>query len=53
MKVEMPRDDVAGGHVKLIGNPLNLSKTPVSYRRAPPRFGQDTDDVLARLKPKP
>lgn len=52
MRIEMPRDDVAGGKVKLIGNPLNLSKTPVTYRRAPPRFGQDTDAVLARLQPK-
>ncbi|WP_299303147.1 CoA transferase [uncultured Litoreibacter sp.] len=49
MKIEMARDDVEGGHVKLIGNPLNLSKTPVTYRRAPPRFGQDTDEVLGKL----
>ncbi|MCY4179781.1 MAG: CaiB/BaiF CoA-transferase family protein, partial [Litoreibacter sp.] len=50
MKIDMPRDDVAGGAVTLIGNPLNLSKTPVTYRHAPPRFGQDTADVVARLK---
>ncbi|WP_298357041.1 CoA transferase [uncultured Litoreibacter sp.] len=49
MKIEMARDDVENGHVKLIGNPLNLSKTPVTYRHAPPRFGQDTDEVLGKL----
>jgi formyl-CoA transferase len=51
MKIEMARDDVDKGHVSLIGNPLKLSKTPVSYRHAPPRMGQDTDAVLARLTP--
>jgi formyl-CoA transferase len=49
MKIEMACDDVEKGHVSLIGNPLNLSKTPVSYRHAPPRMGQDTDAVLAKL----
>lgn len=52
MAITMPRDDVEGGEVRLIGNPLHLSRTPVSYRRAPPRFGQDTDSVLSRVKPK-
>ncbi|MGC1261533.1 MAG: CoA transferase, partial [Jannaschia helgolandensis] len=27
----------------LIGNPLHLSVTPVTYRHPPPRFGADTD----------
>lgn len=49
MKIEMSRDDVAKGAVSLIGNPLNLSKTPITYRSPPPRFGQDTDAVLAKL----
>ena len=53
MKIEMPRDDVAGGSVGLIGNPLKFSKTPVTYRHAPPRFGQDTDVVIARLRGEP
>ncbi len=52
MVVDIPRDDVAEGRVRLIGNPLNLSKTPVTYRRAPPRFGQDTDAVLRGMSPK-
>jgi formyl-CoA transferase len=53
MIAEMPRQDVTNGAVRVIGNPLKLSKTPVTYRHAPPRFGQDTADVLARLRPKP
>ena len=32
--------------VKLIGNPLKLSRTPVTYRVAPPTFGSDTQAVL-------
>jgi formyl-CoA transferase len=50
MRVEMPRDDVEGGRVALIGNPLKLSRTPVAYRRAPPRCGQDTEAVLRALR---
>ncbi|MEX0350289.1 MAG: CaiB/BaiF CoA transferase family protein [Paracoccaceae bacterium] len=34
------------GPVDLIGNPLKLSRTPVTYRHAPPVFGADTDQVL-------
>jgi len=37
------------GPVKSIGNPVNLSTTPVSYRLAPPTLGQHTDEVLAEL----
>lgn len=46
----MARPDVAGGQVKLLANPLKLSRTPVRYRRPPPRFGEDTDAVLEMLK---
>ncbi|WP_372573275.1 CaiB/BaiF CoA transferase family protein [Ruegeria jejuensis] len=34
------------GPVDLIGNPLKLSRTPVTYRRAPPVFDADTNQVL-------
>ena len=44
--IEVARDDVEGGRLRLLGNPLKFSKTPVTYRRPPPRFGEDTDDVL-------
>ncbi len=49
--IEMPREDVAGGTLQLLGNPLKLSATPVQYRRPPPRFGQDTLAVLETLQP--
>ncbi|MBM1815028.1 CaiB/BaiF CoA transferase family protein [Pseudosulfitobacter pseudonitzschiae] len=48
--VEVPCDGVAQGHVRLLGNPLKLSATPVTYRHAPPSFGQDTDAVLQMLR---
>ncbi|WP_425434525.1 CaiB/BaiF CoA transferase family protein [Litoreibacter janthinus] len=50
MKIDMPRDDVRDGAVSLIGNPLKFSKTPVTYRRPPPHFGEDTDAVLEWLE---
>ncbi len=46
MVIEMANEDVKNGAVSLLGNPLNFSRTPVTYRRPPPMFGQDTDDVL-------
>ncbi len=50
MVAKVASDHAAAGHVRLIGNPLKMSASPVSYRRGPPRFGQDTETVLARLK---
>jgi formyl-CoA transferase len=48
MVVEMPNKNVKEGTVSLLGNPLHLSRTPVTYRRAPPKFGQDTDEVITK-----
>ncbi len=42
---EVAADGVQNGHVRLLGNPLKLSRTPVQYRKAPPFFGQDTAAV--------
>ncbi len=39
-------EGIEGGQVQLLGNPLKFSATPVKYHRAPPRFGQDTQEVL-------
>lgn len=44
--VAMTHEDTAQGEVRLLGNPLKFSKTPVTYRRPPPRFGQDTDQIV-------
>ena len=30
----------------MIGNPIKMSGTPVSYRRPPPTLGEHTDEVL-------
>ncbi len=38
--------DAPQGKVDLIGNPLKFSRTPVTYRHAPPSCGADTDRVL-------
>ncbi|MCE8521512.1 CoA transferase [Ruegeria pomeroyi] len=48
MQIDMEADP---GPVHLIGNPLKLSRTPVTYRRAPPRCGQDTESVLSSDEP--
>ncbi|MEL6467561.1 MAG: CoA transferase [Pseudomonadota bacterium] len=48
--VHVDREDVEDGYVRLLANPLKFSATPVTYRHAPPRFGQDTETVLATIK---
>ncbi len=48
MKIEMQGED---GALPLIGNPLKLSRTPVTYRRPPPHLGKDTDEVLTSDDP--
>ncbi len=47
MVIEMPQHDA--GSVRLLGNPLKFSATPVTYRTAPPTFGAHTAEVLAQL----
>ena len=46
MRIDMA---LPGGEaVALIGNPLKMSATPVTYAKAPPALGADTGVVLAR-----
>ena len=45
MKITM--DHPQSGTVDLIGSPINLSKTPVAYTKAPPMLGADTETVLS------
>ena len=47
MTVQMPL--TSGLEVCLIGNPLRLSQTPVTYAKAPPELGADTGAVLGQL----
>lgn len=42
MVVELPH--ALGGTVKMAGNPIKLSRTPVSYRSAPPLLGADAPE---------
>jgi formyl-CoA transferase len=50
MTVTLPAPQTARGEVRLIGNPLKFSRTPVSYRSAPPSTGADTKMVLKRVE---
>ena len=49
MQISMPHPTAGLNEVSLIGNPIKMSATPVSYRHAPPLLGQHTDDILAEL----
>ena len=46
MRVRMQDAHARNGFVELIGNPLKFSKSPVSYRRAPPTCGADTEATI-------
>lgn len=52
MQIDMDHPRSATRKVRLIGNPIKLSETPVTYRHAPPSVGQDTDAVVAGLTQK-
>ena len=47
MQIAMPH--AFADSVDLIGNPIRMSDTPVTYREAPPVLGQHTDAVLEEL----
>ncbi|MEN8740073.1 MAG: CaiB/BaiF CoA-transferase family protein, partial [Phaeobacter gallaeciensis] len=48
MAIDMQAGDTP---VKLLGNPLNFSRTPVTYRHAPPSCGADSDRILGSEDP--
>jgi crotonobetainyl-CoA:carnitine CoA-transferase CaiB-like acyl-CoA transferase len=48
MVTSMPLSD--GGTIKLLGNPLKMSATPVRFHTPPPHLDQDRDEVLALLE---
>jgi formyl-CoA transferase/CoA:oxalate CoA-transferase len=37
------------GLLKMLGSPLHLADTPVTYRRRPPLLGEHTQEILAEL----
>lgn len=49
MQIRMPHPEAGDDGVALIGNPVKMSETPVSYRHAPPVLGQHTDDILSEF----
>jgi crotonobetainyl-CoA:carnitine CoA-transferase CaiB-like acyl-CoA transferase len=49
MRISIDYPSAKGGKIDLIGNPVKFSRTPVSYRRPPPRCGADTEEVLREL----
>ncbi|MBJ3762567.1 CoA transferase [Maribius pontilimi] len=50
MVIEMAKPGTAKGAVRLLGNPLKFSATPVRYDRAPPHLGEDTEEILSRFR---
>lgn len=48
MKVPM-KHAATGQDISLVGSPLKMSQTPVSYELSPPVLGQDTQEVLEKL----
>jgi len=49
MEISMPHPLSGKGEVSLIGSPVKMSETPVSYRDAPPTLGQHTDEILEEI----
>ena len=39
----------AGGPVRLVASPIDMSSAPFAVRRAPPTLGEHTDEVLAEV----
>ena len=46
MRIEVAHPAARDGTVPLIANPIRMSRTPPTCRRAPPLLGQHTDEVL-------
>jgi len=49
MVLSIPHPGLASGEVRLAGFPVNLSATPPSARRHPPRLGEHTQEILSEL----
>lgn len=48
--VSIPASHLENGALRVLANPLKFSRTPVVYDKPPPRFGQDTEALLSKLK---
>jgi crotonobetainyl-CoA:carnitine CoA-transferase CaiB-like acyl-CoA transferase len=49
MEIEMRHPATGNQPVKLIGSPIKMSQTPVSYRRPPPMLGEHTEEILSEF----
>lgn len=49
MEISMRHDTADKKEVHLIGNPIKMSDTPVTYRRPPPRVGEHSAEILTEL----
>tara|TARA_B100000315_G_scaffold260888_1_gene326875 strand:+ start:4632 stop:5873 length:1242 start_codon:yes stop_codon:yes gene_type:complete len=49
MEIEMDHPAAGDKPVRMIGSPIKMSATPVSYRRTPPMLGEHTEEVLEEL----
>jgi crotonobetainyl-CoA:carnitine CoA-transferase CaiB-like acyl-CoA transferase len=49
MEIEMQHPVTGNKPVKLIGSPIKMSQTPVSYRRPPPMLGEHTEEILSEF----
>jgi crotonobetainyl-CoA:carnitine CoA-transferase CaiB-like acyl-CoA transferase len=46
MRIRMSTPQLAAGSVELVGNPLQFSESPVSYRLPPPKLGEHTCEIV-------
>ena len=51
MVVDIPQADL--GTVRVLGNPIKLSRTPAVIDRPPPGLGEHNDEILGRLSLEP
>tara|TARA_R110002110_G_scaffold82082_8_gene213447 strand:+ start:3174 stop:4391 length:1218 start_codon:yes stop_codon:yes gene_type:complete len=49
MKISMPHAATGGAEIDIVGSPIKMSETGVTYRHAPPTLGQHTDEVLQEV----
>jgi crotonobetainyl-CoA:carnitine CoA-transferase CaiB-like acyl-CoA transferase len=44
----VPFEHTALGEIQLVGSPVHLGRTPVSYQGAPPTLGEHTEEILGK-----
>ncbi len=49
MRITMPYPGSETGELDMMGNPIKFSRTPVDYKRPPPKAGEHTDEVLTEM----